>query len=196
MPDRSTLYAKDLTASSQADGSSSERLSPERLSSERLSPERFRAAFRHYPSGVAVVTADGPDGPIGVTVTSLRSLSASPALVAFSIARTASTWPGFVAAERLLVHLLGVGQEELATRFATSGIDRFAAPTDWAPQHDGLPRLAGAQVVLQCHKTHQLTFGESDLIVAEVLETEHAPTDGPLLYSDGGYHQLHRRPST
>ena len=68
--------------------------------------EDFRSAFRRFPSGVAIVTTAGPDGPVGVTVTSLRSLSSEPPLLAFTLAGSASAWPAFAAATRFLVHLI------------------------------------------------------------------------------------------
>ena len=35
-----------------------------------LAPEQFKLAFRHHAAGVAVVTADAGDGPVGITATS------------------------------------------------------------------------------------------------------------------------------
>jgi flavin reductase (DIM6/NTAB) family NADH-FMN oxidoreductase RutF len=143
---------------------------------------------------VAIVTAVGPAGPIGTTVTSVRSLSATPPLLAVSLNRTVSVWPGLAAAPRFLVHLLGATQAPLAERFATSGVDRFAAPTRWSTDGAGLPRLADVAVVLTCEKTHQLPFGEADLLVARIVGVEHGPADGPLLHSDGAYHRLSAKP--
>lgn len=157
--------------------------------------EVFRLAFRRFPAGVAIVTAVGPTGPVGVTVTSLRSLSAEPPLLAFSLLRTASTWPAFAAARRFLVHLPGADQADLAARFSTSGIDRFAAPTRWSSARDGLPRLEGAETVLTCEKADQLALGEADLLVGTVLETVHNPATSPLIYHDGEFRLLHERPA-
>ena len=47
--------------------------------------EAFRRAFRGHPSGVAVVSAATPAGPVAVTVSSLISISDSPPTVAFSV---------------------------------------------------------------------------------------------------------------
>lgn len=159
------------------------------------SPDLFRLAFRRFPSGVAIVTTVGPGGPLGVTITSLRSLSAEPPLLAFSLLRTASTWPAFTAERRFLVHLPGADQADLAARFSTSGIDRFAAPTRWSRTADGLPCLQGAETVLTCEKAHQVPIGEADLIVGTVLGVVHRPARSPLVYHDGDFRLLAESPA-
>ena len=59
-----------------------------------LQAGRFKDLFRGHPAGVAVVGLRGPDGGlVGLTVTSLISVSAEPPILAFSIASTSSSWP-------------------------------------------------------------------------------------------------------
>ena len=72
----------------------------------------FRRAFRQVPAAPAVITTSHRNRPVGLTVTSLRSLSAEPALLTFSLTRTVSTWPALVDAQQVLVPVdvaLGVG---------------------------------------------------------------------------------------
>ena len=38
-----------------------------------LSAEDFKTVFRGHPGGVAVITADSPDGPVALTATSVAS---------------------------------------------------------------------------------------------------------------------------
>lgn len=53
----------------------------------------FRHALGLFPTGVAVVTTIAGDGErIGATVSSFNSVSLSPPLVLFSIARTARSF--------------------------------------------------------------------------------------------------------
>ena len=44
----------------------------------------FRDVLGHFASGVVVVTAAGPRGPLGFTCQSFASLSLEPPLVSFS----------------------------------------------------------------------------------------------------------------
>lgn len=139
----------------------------------------FRRAFRRHAAGVAVVTADAGRGPAGVTVTSLASLSAEPPLLSFGISATASTWPNLRDAETAVVHLLAAGQAGLARIFATSGIDRFAAPTRWRRLPTGEPVLDGAGAWLRIAIEHRHPAGGSHLVIGRVEEVGLAETGGP-----------------
>jgi flavin reductase (DIM6/NTAB) family NADH-FMN oxidoreductase RutF len=150
----------------------------------------FRQAFRRHAAGVAVVTTDAGRGPAGVTVTSLASLSAEPPLLSFSIAATASTWPHLRDAGTAVVHLLGAARAELARTFATSGIDRFAAPTRWRRLPTGEPVLEDAAAWLRISIQHRHPAGDSHLVIGRVESVVLAETGAPLLYHDGSYHAL------
>ncbi|WP_287931796.1 flavin reductase family protein, partial [Arthrobacter sp.] len=72
-----------------------------------LSADDFKAAFRNHPAGVAVITADVGAGPVGLTATSVISVSASPPLVVFSLSSSSSSTPTVKKAETVVIHLLG-----------------------------------------------------------------------------------------
>jgi flavin reductase (DIM6/NTAB) family NADH-FMN oxidoreductase RutF len=150
----------------------------------------FRQVFRRHAAGVAVVTADAGRGPAGVTVTSLASLSAEPPLLSFGISATASTWPHLRDAHTAVVHLLGVAHAELARTFATSGVDRFAAPTRWGRLRTGEPVLDGATAWLRISIEHRHPAGGSHLVIGRVEEIGLTENSGPLLYHDGTYRAL------
>ncbi|HEY0530035.1 MAG TPA: flavin reductase family protein [Actinoplanes sp.] len=150
----------------------------------------FRQVFRRHAAGVAVVTVDAGRGPAGVTVTSLASLSAEPPLLCFSIAAGASTWPHLRDAGTAVVHLLGGGHAGLAQTFATSGIDRFAAPTNWDRLPTGEPVLTDAAAWLRITIEHRHPAGTSHLVVGRIEEAGLNESGGPLLYHDGSYHAL------
>lgn len=58
---------------------------------EIVDPRVMRDVLGHFASGITVVTATEPDGPIGFTCQSFSSLSLDPPLVAFAPARTSTT---------------------------------------------------------------------------------------------------------
>jgi len=150
----------------------------------------FRQVFRRHAAGVAVVTVDAGRGPAGVTVTSLASLSAEPPLLMFSIAGTASTWPHLRDASTAVVHLLGAGHAGLAQTFATSGIDRFAAPTNWDRLPTGEPVLTDAAAWLRVAIEHRHPAGGSHVIIGRIEEAGVGAGAGPLLYHDGTYRTI------
>lgn len=150
-------------------------------------PDSLRRAFRRHAAGVTVVTLSGPRGPVGFTATSVASLSATPPLLSLSLSSTSSSAPAMLAADTMVVHLLTVGHEELARRFATSGIDRFAPPVRWETLPTGEPLLSDVEVWLRARVEHRITAGESYLVVAEVLDSRVGRDDEPLVYHDGRY---------
>src|SRR5207302_8363419 len=107
-----------------------------------VDPDLFRTLLRHQASTVTVVTAPGTP-PAGFTATSFTSVSLEPPLVSFCLNRSASSWPAVARADHVAVHLLAQGQQDLARRFATSGVDRFAPPTAWRAGPHGVPLLDG-----------------------------------------------------
>src|SRR6476659_4568964 len=87
-----------------------------------LDPDAFKAAFRMHPAGIAVVTADDGNGPVAMTVSSLFSVSAVPALLVFSASALSSSTSTIRAAETVVVHMLTDDDLDLARLCATRGI--------------------------------------------------------------------------
>ncbi|MFB6518142.1 flavin reductase family protein [Streptomyces sp. NPDC056401] len=155
-----------------------------------VEPARFKQIFRAYPGGVVVVTADSGAGPVGFTATSLASVSLDPPLVSFGIAKSSSSWPHLERAESVVVNFLDAAQEGLARRFATSGIDRFAAPTRWHRLPGGEPVLDGVTGWLRLAVEQLVPAGDAHIVVARVAEAWQAEDGRPLLFHNGSYQSL------
>ncbi|GGY42303.1 flavin-dependent reductase [Streptomyces anulatus] len=153
-------------------------------------PDRFKQVFRRYPAGVVVVTADSGRGPVGFTATSLTSLSLDPPLVSYGIGVAASSWPHVEAAASTVVNFLGADQESLARTFATSGIDRFAAPTAWRRLPEGEPVLDGVAGWLRLETERIVPAGDHRIVIARVTDSWLDEDRAPLLFHDGAYHSL------
>ncbi|MFI6085234.1 flavin reductase family protein [Streptomyces sp. NPDC051217] len=152
-----------------------------------IAPERFKKAFRRYPAGVVVVTADAGHGPVGFTATSLTSLSLAPPLVSFGIALSGSSWPTIERASSAVVNFICAEQEPLARTFATSGADRFAAPTAWHRLPEGDPVLDDVAGWLRLSIQQIVPAGDHRIVVGRVEEAEHDESRRPLLFHDGRY---------
>ncbi|WP_218028104.1 flavin reductase family protein [Streptomyces niveus] len=152
-----------------------------------IAPERFKNLFRRYPAGVVVVTADAGRGPVGFTATSLTSLSLSPPLVSFGIALSGSSWPTIERASSAVVNFIGAEQEPLARTFATSGIDRFAAPTAWHRLPDGEPVLDGVAGWLRLSVQQIVPAGDHRIVVGRVEDAVYDDSRRPLVFHDGHY---------
>ena len=158
-----------------------------------LQAGRFKDLFRGHPAGVAVVGLRGPDGGlVGLTVTSLISVSAEPPILAFSIASTSSSWPAVQAARTLAVSFLADGQHELAARFARHGIDRFAGG-GWTVLPTGEPVIDGAVAWIQGEVVQRAPVGGSYLVAVLAQAASSRPDVRPLVYRDRTYHRLGER---
>ncbi len=74
--------------------------------------------MQRFPHGVAVVTVDAQPQQVGLTVSSLVSLSIDPPLVGFAVARQAAFHELLLEAGAFAVSLLAEGQEGVAEHFA------------------------------------------------------------------------------
>ena len=160
------------------------------VSAEPPSPARFRELFRTHPAGVVVVTLDAGRGPVGFTATSFTSASLHPPLVSFGVATQGSSWPHLRDAATVVVNLLGADQEPLARRFATSGVDRFAAPTRWRRLPGGEPVLEGARGWLRVAVVNLVAAGDHRLVLGRLEESYLSEDRRPLVYHDGRYCSL------
>ena len=160
---------------------------------DMLSADQFKAAFRNHPAGVAVVTADPGDGPVGLTATSVISVSANPPLLVFSLSAFSSAAPALARSETVVVHLLGAENVGLAKTFATSGIDRFADTENWSRLVTGEPVLAGSATWLRGRIVNRMEAGDSTVIAVQVLQAQIADaeeTPAPLVYHNRTWHSL------
>jgi flavin reductase (DIM6/NTAB) family NADH-FMN oxidoreductase RutF len=156
-----------------------------------LSASDFKLAFRSHAAGVAVITADAGDGPVGLTATSVFSVSAEPPLLVFSISGASSSAPAIRRADTLVVHLLGAGQLSIARLCATSGIDRFADTSLWRRLPTGEPVFRDVPVWIRGRVINRMDAGDSTVIAVHALEAERSDEDvAPLVYHNRTWHHL------
>ena len=152
--------------------------------------EELRALMRRFPSGVAVVTVELDGERIGLTVSSLVSLSLEPPLVGLAVSRQAALHELLRRAGVFGVSLLGEGQEALATRFSR-GVPPIALWTGVAVR-EGLraPLLDGALGWLVARTADELRTGDHTFFVGEVVSLEEGSAADSLVYVHRGYHAL------
>jgi flavin reductase (DIM6/NTAB) family NADH-FMN oxidoreductase RutF len=146
----------------------------------------LRRALAQFATGVTVVTTRAVDGvPVGITANSFASVSLEPALVLWSLARSASSFEAFRAARSFRVHVLAGDQLEIAKRFATRGADKFAAG-DWTHPADSPPQLTGCVAWFECATRSQHDEGDHVIFVGRV-ESMGVPGGAPLIFHDSRY---------
>lgn len=161
---------------------------PSSISLAASDSQQFRAALGMFATGVTIVTARGPDGSlVGLTANSFNSVSLSPPLVLWSLARSAGSMPVFSAGSHYAINILAAEQKALAQRFATRDIDRFAGVA-WREGAGGAPVLEGAAAVFECANRSQYEEGDHVIFVGEVECCSARPGALPLIFHGGRYY--------
>lgn len=148
--------------------------------------EAFRSVLGHVPTPVVVVTAMGPEGPLGLAIGSFTSVSLDPLLVGFFPARTSGSWAAMRGAGGFCVNVLAADQQDVCRVFATPGADRFAAVT-WAPSPSGAPVLAGAVAWIDCALEAELDAGDHLLVLGRVTALAPTRDTHALVFHRGTY---------
>jgi len=149
-----------------------------------------RSLFRRWPAGVSIVVAEVGGHRHGRTVSSLISLSLEPPLVGISIAHSASIHELLRDAETWGVSVLAGGQDELAQRFARSGVPPLIL-WDSVDVRDDDPRLiAGAAGWLTARTIEMLVTGDHTFFVGQVESVEEGRAPATLVYAYRTYHAL------
>ena len=157
-----------------------------------------RALMRRAPQLVTVVTARGPDGPRGITVSSFIPVSLDPPLVLISVARSAKAHAA-IAAGHFRVHLLGEDQEAVSNHFAQPGLtsaEQFGGKYAEAAAAAGAgsPRLPGAIGWAECELASNADAGSHTLFTGRVVDCAVEREDAsPLIYFARSYRQVGER---
>jgi 3-hydroxy-9,10-secoandrosta-1,3,5(10)-triene-9,17-dione monooxygenase reductase component len=149
---------------------------------------RFKEVLGHFATGVAVVTAATPDGPVGFTCQTFGALSLEPTMISFSAVSASNSWPRARDVGVVGVNILADDQEALARVFGKSGTEKFQG-IGWSPAPGGAPLLDGALAHIEGRIEFVTTQGDHDIAVVAV---EYAlGHDGqPLVFYRGGFRNL------
>jgi flavin reductase (DIM6/NTAB) family NADH-FMN oxidoreductase RutF len=153
-----------------------------------IDPAELRSALGMFPTGVAVVTAEGANGEgrVGMTITSFNSVSINPPLVLFSISKKALSLRVLRKAPMYSINVLGQEHQHISTRFATANTDKWAGME--VDCHDGLPfTLADSSVAFQCEPFAEYEGGDHLIFVGQVLRIHRRESKAPLVFYAGKY---------
>jgi len=148
----------------------------------------FRDALGLFATGIAIVTTEVDGVLAGATVSSFNSVSLSPPLVLFSIARSAASFSLWQKSSGFGVTLLGEDQSDLSTRFAGRGTDKWSG---LCVRHGpkGFPLMPGGTASFECEMHARYEGGDHEILVGRVVSFETAPRD-PLLFYGGRYRRI------
>jgi 3-hydroxy-9,10-secoandrosta-1,3,5(10)-triene-9,17-dione monooxygenase reductase component len=141
----------------------------------------------HFATGVAVVTATGPEGPVGMTANAVCSLSLDPVLLLVCFDNGARTLGVVRRTERFGVNVLAAGQEGLARRFASKLPE--AEKFDGVPHdlRDGVPVLPESLAWVGCALERLVPGGDHTIGIGAVRAAEAGGRTDPLVWFRGAY---------
>ena len=149
----------------------------------------YRDALGCFPTGVAVVTANGLDAHIGITVNSFTSVSLDPPLLLWCMDRRSRRHDTFVRAEGFTVSILGTEHKDVSSRLARPGehaLDGIALmQTELGP-----PALADSLAVFECLADGKMERGDHTILLGRVLRFSRPSDSAPLVYFRGKYSAL------
>tara|TARA_R110001583_G_scaffold9571_6_gene45278 strand:+ start:17255 stop:18178 length:924 start_codon:yes stop_codon:yes gene_type:complete len=157
------------------------------MSNSKFDMRDFRGALGHFPTGVTVITAlDEKGQPIGCTASSFNSVSMDPALVLWSVDKSAFSAAIFEKAEYFAVNILSENQVAISNRFAGRGKDKFK-DVSYTSGLGGAPLFEGCGAQFECKTWNVYEGGDHLIIVGEVEKYTHDDSLTPLVFSKGSY---------
>jgi flavin reductase (DIM6/NTAB) family NADH-FMN oxidoreductase RutF len=160
---------------------------PLRAVAPSFSTPDFRDALGMFATGVTIVTARSADGSlVGLTANSFNSVSLSPPLVLWSLARKAGSLPAFERGSHYAINILSAEQHALAERFASKAGDRFQGLA-FREGAGGAPVLEGAAAVFECFNRSRYEEGDHVIFVGEVERCARRAGAQPLIFHGGRY---------
>lgn len=152
---------------------------------------RYRRTIGHFATGVAVVTAQSAEGPVGMTANALCSLSLDPLLLLVCIDNSARTLAPIEATGRFAVNVLRAEQHALADAFASK--DTKQEHFEGVPWrlHEAVPVLEESLAWLVCDLRELHPGGDHTIGIGAVTEMDRDERGRPLVWYEGRYAALH-----
>lgn len=159
-----------------------------------LSPEQleFRQAMSNLAAAVHVVTTDGPNGRLGITVSAACSVTDAPPTLLVCINRSSAAHDVFIGNGRLAVNVLAGDQEQLARHFSGQTRvpmeERFTWDI-WEPL-EGVPTIRDARVALSGRVSGTLEQGTHTVFFVRVEGIRVREDTRALVYDSRVFHAV------
>jgi flavin reductase (DIM6/NTAB) family NADH-FMN oxidoreductase RutF len=153
------------------------------------SGDELRGLMRYWPHGVAVLTVQHDGARMGITVSSLVSLSFDPPLIGVALGVHSAAVELVRGAGGFGLSLLAAGQDAVAQHFARGvpPIAHWHGIETREGASDGATLVEGAIGWLECRSVAEHAVGDHVLFVGEVVSVERGTPGPALVYREGGY---------
>ena len=151
--------------------------------------DNFKAAMRHFPTGVSVVTSVREGEPRGVTVSAFASVSLEPPLVLICVNREARSYLFISESKIFCVNILAGDQQGLAERFASKLRHNQFEGVAHSKGKTGAAILEGIVSYLDCEVAEEHHAGSHSIFVGRVVACA-SRSGSPLGYYNGAFHDF------
>jgi flavin reductase (DIM6/NTAB) family NADH-FMN oxidoreductase RutF len=152
----------------------------------------FKQGMRALVGGVTVIaTQDAMGVYLGLTATSVTSLSANPPSILLCVNRSSPMAEALRTGVLFSANVLAANQVDVAQAFGgqrtVRGMGRFAYGSWFRSSHD-VPLLGGARVNLECVAAESMDWATHKVVISRVCDIHFThPAAKPLVYHDGRY---------
>src|SRR5215469_8200315 len=132
-------------------------------------PGAFKAAMRHYPTGVTVVTSLRNGEPRGMTLSAFASVSATPPMLLICVNREARSYLYISESKVFCVNLLSSGQRDLAEHFSGKMREHQFDTVAYEVDVTGAPVLRGTLGHFDCEVVEEHHAGTHSIFIGNVV---------------------------
>lgn len=150
----------------------------------------YRQLLSRFATGVTVITTRNEAGvPVGMTASSLTSVSLTPPLVSVCVDVSNDMHRALSSTGTFVINILGADQAEMSHRFAVTPSEQRFLDLPYSETPEGLILLNGTLAHIACERFADFPLGDHTLFVGRV--TGGGTADGePLLYYRSKYASL------
>ena len=149
----------------------------------------LRQALRSIAASVAIVTARGSAGPVGIAATSVTPVSMEPPALLVCVNRSTRLHQAITETARFRINYPCHDQERVADIFGRPGTTARFTGDEWELDSPGGPRLDAALAHISCRLEKIVEHGTHAIFIGAVDQVEWAG-GAPLLYCNGGFTSL------
>jgi flavin reductase (DIM6/NTAB) family NADH-FMN oxidoreductase RutF len=162
-------------------------------SGTQIDAKTFWRALGMRAVGVAVVTAQGADGPAGFLALSATHVTADPPSMLVSIDERTKALAAVLQNRHFAINYLPAADQALADSFGgrgpLKGPERFEAGR-WRTLATGAPILSDAVGAIDCELAETFRFHSTTIAVGRVLAFELSERSDPLIFFGGRYRTI------
>lgn len=144
--------------------------------------QQFRNAMAHLAAAVSIVTSKGKAGKFGLTVSSVTSVSDSPATVLFCVNQQSDLHDLLIENGEVCINVLAAEQEELAKHFACMLDSTMEERFSWDIWRDEI-KLKEAVANLSGKITACHTVGTHSIFIVELDDIHLTPKAGLIYFA-------------